>query len=65
MSTIEKSYWEEVIEMLKGVKYSHFHLWYSSKDGWTWVSYKSKRKRIDSTYTLFAIKEVLNSVMIG
>ena len=56
MSTIEKSYWDEVIEMLKdGI----FHLWYSSVEGWCYVSYKSKRIRIDSTMTLFEIKNKL------
>lgn len=59
MSTIEKGYWDEVIEMLKGVKYNHLHLWYSSKQGWCYVSYKSKRIRINSTMTLYEIKNKL------
>ena len=59
MATDEKEYWQEVIDMLKGVKYNHLHLFYSSKEGWTWVSYESKRIRINSTMTLYEIKNKL------
>lgn len=60
MSKIEKSYWQEVIEMLKTeTMYKHLHLWYSSKCGWCYVSYKAERVRIDCIQTLFEIRNVL------
>lgn len=62
MSTIEKSYLDEVIEMLKD---STFHIWYSSEEGWCCVSYKTKRVKIDYTQTWFDIENILNEVMIA
>ena len=62
MSTIEKGYWDEVIDMLFSVEYKHLHRWYSSVEGWCYVSYKGKRTRIDWAMTLYEIKKKLDEL---
>jgi hypothetical protein len=63
MSKVEKDYWQEIIEMIQySPEYVLFHLWYSKLDGWAYVSYKKNRVRIDSTQTLYQIKNILTSI---
>lgn len=45
------------------IKQQHkIHLWYSSEEGWAWLSYKGRRVKIDAGYTIKEIDETINQL---
>ena len=61
MEFTEKHFWKEVVrDLFQNRKYEHVHKWYSSSEGWAWLSYKSERRYVDCTCSYTSIENILN-----
>lgn len=52
--------WSEIVAYLKND--CPVHVWMSSGDGWAYLSHKTNRMRIDSTWTLTNVKYLVNKM---
>lgn len=53
------SKWEKIIEFLKSPECANVHKWYSSKDGWAYLTMRSGRHRIDESWSIENIRDLI------
>lgn len=51
------------LHKIKHIKQQHsIHVWYSSEDGWAWLSYKGRRVKINAGFSIKQIDETINEL---
>ena len=53
--------WIAIITYLKSPECVNVHKWYSVSEGWAYLSYKSVRMRIDRSWSLEQVKELVSN----
>lgn len=53
--------WEQKIVMIQK-DYPEVHLFYSTNEGWAFVSWKGKRERVDPSMTVDEIRNIITSI---
>jgi hypothetical protein len=56
--------WNEIISYLAD-ECKLIHKWYSRVDGWGYLSYKQHRVRIDHTWTVAQVKDLVLTLLSG
>ena len=63
MTKKQKKDWDDIVTQLKSKEYDKIHKLFNVSEGWAYLSYKTKRERIDYSMSWDSIEHICKALL--